>query len=201
MKKFSITLFAILLFNLFQVKAQDKPDALVKGESASVSENLVKVETLYPNLLGVSYEKKLTNNTSLYSMVGLLGFYGGGSTAQSLYGANPYYILMPQITVQPRFYHNLSKRAASDKNIKFNAANYVGLSARFYDEGVFITNTENHPKGLAVFDLMLSYGFQRTFFKRVNWDMSIQPGIEFYDGQAGFFIGFNLQLGAVIFSN
>jgi len=201
MKKFSITLFAILLFNLFQIKAQNKPAALIKGESASVSENLVKVEALYPNLLGVSYEKKLTNNTSLYSMVGLLGFYGGGSTAQSLYGANPYYILMPQITVQPRFYHNLSKRAASDKNINFNAANYIGFSSRFFHEELNLTNTERFPKGSAVLDLMISYGMQRTFLKRINLDIAFQPGVRFTNEGAELLLGINLQLGAVIFSN
>ena len=31
--------------------------------------------------------------------------------------------------------------------------------------------------------------------------MAIEPGIEFYDGQAEFFIGIKLQLGFVVFSN
>jgi len=67
--------------------------------------------------------------------------------------------------------------------------------------GVFYSNSDSIQKGSAVLDLMLSYGLQRTFFKRVNWDMAIEPGIEFYDGQAEFFIGIKLQLGFVVFSN
>lgn len=201
MKKISTLLFALIFFYSLQIIAQDKPSALIKGESATVSENLVKVETLFPNLLGVSYEKKFRKNISFYSMIGLLGYYGGGSISQANYGVSSYYVLTPQITVQPRFYHNLSKRAASDKNTNYNSANYVGLSARFYDEGLFITNAEDFPKGPAIFDLMLSYGLQRSFFNRLNFDMAIQPGIEFTSKGAEVFIGINLQLGFIVFSN
>jgi|GEM_PF-3899764 hypothetical protein len=201
MQKFSIIILSLVILCSFKISAQDKPAALIKGESASVAQNLIKVETLYPNLLGVSYEMKIRKDISIYNMIGFLGHYGGGTISQATYGVSSYYVLTPQVTVQPRFYHNLSERAAYDKNTKFNSANYVGISARFYDEGIFFSNVENYPKGPAFFDLMLSYGLQRTFFKRVNWDMAIEPGIEFYDGQAAFFIGLKLQLGFVVFSN
>jgi len=199
--RISIVVFTFSCISLFNLSAQDKPSALVKGESASVSENLVKVETLFPNLLGVSYEKKIKKDISIYSMVGILGHYGGGSIPQATYGVSSYYVLIPQITVQPRFYHNLSKRAASDKNANFNSANYVGFSARVYDEGLFISNAENFPKGPVTFDLMLSYGLQRNFFNRLNIDMAIQPGVEFSSRGPMAFLGINLQLGFIVFSN
>ncbi len=199
--KISALLFAFIWITVITLKAQDKPSALVKGESASVDDNLIKAETFFPNIIGVSYEKKLGQHISLYNMVGLMGYYGGGTFAQAKYGANPYYVLTPQITVQPRFYHNLSKRAASDKNTKYNSANYIGFSARVYHEGLFITNAENIPKGSAIFDLILSYGLQRNFLKRLNFDMAIQPGIQFTFEGAEAFLGVNLQLGFIVFSN
>ncbi|MGJ3233441.1 hypothetical protein [Marivirga sp.] len=201
MQRFSILVVALILFASFKINAQDKPAALIKGESASVSENLIKLETFYPNLLGISYEKKIRKEFSIYCMMGFLGHYGGGSISQATYGVSSYYVLTPQVMVQPRFYHNLSKRAASDKCTAYNSANYVGFAARFYDEGLFITNAENYPKGPAIFDLMLSYGLQRNFFSRLNFDMAIQPGIEFTSAGAGAFIGINLQLGFIVFSN
>lgn len=197
----SFLIFIFICISLINLKAQEKSSALIRGESASVADHLVKVETFFPNLVGVSYEKKLGQNISLYSMFGLLGYYGGGSFAQAKYGANPYYVLVPQITVQPRFYHNLSKRAAFDKNTNYNSANYVGFSARVYHDGLFITNAENIPKGPTVVDIMLSYGLQRSFFKRLNFDMAFQPGIEFTSQGATAFLGINLQLGFVLFSN
>jgi len=200
MKNFVLFL-VVILYNSFLLNAQDKPAALTRGESASVSENLIKFEIGTPATFGISYEKKLNQNISLHSMLGSWVYGGGGAGAQFVYGVSPYYVIVPQFTLQSRFYHNLSKRAALDKNIKYNAANYIGFSSRFYHLGVFYSNSDSIQKGSAVLDLMLSYGLQRTFFKRVNWDMAIEPGIEFYDGQAEFFIGIKLQLGFVVFSN
>jgi hypothetical protein len=171
--KFS-TLFILFVLSLtFNIQAQEKPDAIKRGESASVSENLVKIETFYPSILGVSYEKKISQNIALYSMLGFFGYGGGGTFSQAIYGASPFYVLLPQLTLQPRFYHNLSKRAAEDKNTNYNSANYVGLTARVYHESYFISNAERFPKGPATLDLMLSYGMQRNFFKRMNFDGSI----------------------------
>ncbi|WP_375579509.1 hypothetical protein ABWH96_00090 [Marivirga tractuosa] len=200
MKRFSVVLVALFLCNSFQMSAQEKPAALIKGEAATVANNLVKVEALFPNVLAVSYEKKLGQSISLYNAVGLFAYYGGGVFAQVAYGSSPYYIFMPQITVQPRFYHNLSKRAASNRNTNNNSANYVGLSSRFYHENLNFTNTERYPKGSAVLDLMISYGLQRSFFKGVNLDMAFQPGVRITDEGAELLIGVNLQLGFIVFS-
>jgi hypothetical protein len=182
------------------LQAQDKPSALIKGESASVSNHLVKVETLLPLILGVSYERKIQPQISLYSSLGLLGGFGGGAYSRTFYNVENYYVLTPQLKVQPRFYHNIGKRAASDKNIDFNSANYIGLSSSLYHTSVNITNAENYPEGTIIYDLQLSYGWQRSFLKRMNLDLALEPGIEFARGEASFFIGLNLQLGVVVFS-
>ena len=198
--RLTFLLCALFCISILNLSAQDKPSALIKGESASVSDHLVKLEVGFPNAFGVSYEKKLGQNVSLYSLLGLWAYGGGGIISQANYNVDSYYVITPQITFQPRFYHNLSKRAASDKNIAYNSANYVGISTRLYHTSFAFSNVDELMGGKPVFDLMLSYGFQRSFFKRLNWDMAIQPGIEFYDGQAEFFIGLNLQLGFVVFS-
>lgn len=199
--KFSALFTLFILSVTFNLLSQEKPDALKRGESASVANNLVKVETLLPSILGVSYEKKLQSQISLYSSLSLLGGFGGGDFSRTFYYVDRYYILTPQIKIQPRYYHNISKRAAKDKNITFNSANYVGLSSSFYHTSVNITNAENFPKGDLIYDLQLSYGWQRSFFKRLNIDLAIEPGIEFTQGQASFFIGLSIQLGVVVFSN
>ncbi|SMG44152.1 hypothetical protein SAMN05661096_03097 [Marivirga sericea] len=198
--RLSILLSLLLFISGFHLNAQDKPSAIAKGESASVAQNLIKVETLLPSILAISYEKKLEQNISLYSSISLLGGFGGGTYTRTFYYVDNYYVLTPQIKVQPRFYHNIAKRAASDKNVSSNAANYIGLSGSFYHTSYFLTNAENYPKGPGVFDLQLSYGWQRSFFKRMNIDLALEPGIEFTSGQASFFIGLNLQLGFIVFS-
>lgn len=199
--KISVLLLIIICISITDLKAQDKPSALIKGESASVADNLMKVETLFPNLLGLSYEKKISQHISIYSMLGFVYYGKGANTSITIYGSNDYYAITPQITVQPRIYHNLGKRAALDKNIDYNSANYVGFTSRFFHQSFFLTNSDSIPRGPAVLDLMLSYGLQRSFFKRMNFDVAIQPGIEISQGQAKFFIGLNLQLGFIVFSN
>ncbi|WMN07779.1 hypothetical protein QYS48_29855 [Marivirga arenosa] len=195
-----IIALAFLVSTQSFIVAQDKPEALEKGEAASVSNNLVKVETLLPSIIGFSYEKKLDQHISLYSSLSLLGGFGGGTYSRTFYYVDNYYILTPQIKVQPRFYHNIAKRAANDKNINSNAANYIGFSGSFYHTSFFMTNAENYPKGSGIFDLQISYGWQRSFFKRMNIDLAFEPGIEFSQGQAEFFTGLNLQLGFIVFS-
>lgn len=199
--KTSALLFVIACFSVVNLKAQDKPVALIKGESASVEQNIVKVEALFPSLLALSYEKKMAQSISLYTTLGAMSYYGGGTIARDIYGASPYYIFMPQITVQSRFYHNLGKRAASHKNTNNNAANYVGLTSRFYHEGLYLTNAERLPNGSAVLDLMISYGMQRSFFKRINFDVAFQPGLRITNRGAELLVGINLQLGFIVFSN
>lgn len=199
--KTSILLLLMFCFAVTDVKAQEKPTALVKGESASVEDNLVKVETLFPNLLGLSYEKKISQQISIYSMLGFVYYGKGATTYITLFGPSEYYAITPQITVQARFYHNLKKRAALDRNIAYNSANYVGFATRFFHQSFFLSDSDSLPRGPAVLDLMLSYGLQRSFFKRMNFDVAIQPGIEISQGQATAFIGLNLQLGFIVFSN
>lgn len=198
--KISFVLLIIISISVMGVKAQDKPSALVKGESDFLADNLLKVETLFPSLLGLSYEKKISQNISIYSMLGFV-YYGKGATTYITIGSSEYYAITPQITVQPRFYHNLGKRASSDKNISYNSANYVGFSTRFFHQSFFLSNSDRFSRGPAVLDLMLSYGLQRSFFNRMNFDVAIQPGIEISEGQAELFIGLNLQLGFILFSN
>jgi len=196
----SILVIAFTCFCTFNLTAQEKPSALVKGEAASVSDNLVKVEIGNPSALGLSFEKKIDQQISIYSSLGFQFYAGGGSTAALRYGADPYYVFTPQLIVEPRFYHNLSKRAAMDKNVSYNAANYVALSSRVYHDSFYFSNSDKIPEGAAVLDVMLSYGLQRSFLKRLNLDMAIQPGIQFSQGQAQFFIGLKLQLGVIVFS-
>lgn len=199
--KTSILLLLMFCFAVTDVKAQEKSSALVKGESATVADNLVKLETLFPNLVGLSFEKKISQQISIYSMLGFVYYGKGANTYITLFGPSEYYAITPQITVQPRFYHNIKRRAALDKNIAFNSANYVGFATRFFHQSFFLSNSDRLPRGPAVLDLMLSYGLQRTFFNRMNFDIAIQPGIEISQGQAKAFIGLNFQLGVVVFSN
>lgn len=199
--KTSVHVMIIISISMMGVKAQDKPSVFIKGESDSLADNLVKVETLFPNLLGLSYEKKISQQITIYSMLGLVYYGKGATTYITIFGPSEYYAITPQITVQPRFYYNLDKRAASDKNVDNNSANYVGFAARFFHQSFFLSNSDRFSRGPAVLDLMLSYGLQRSFFNRMNFDLAIQPGIEISQGQADFFVGLNLQLGFVVFSN
>ncbi|WP_340152913.1 hypothetical protein [uncultured Marivirga sp.] len=200
MKK-ALGIIAILVFTFTQSKSQDKPNSLNKGEQVSVSDHLIKIETGLPSLVGLSYEKKLNQNISLYNSISLLGAFGGGSFSRTFYGVDNYYLLTPQIKMQPRLYHNLGMRAIKGKNVNFNAANYLGLSASFYHTSFFLTNAQAFPQGPAVLDVQLAYGIQRIFFKKFNIDLAFEPGLEFTQGEIGAFIGLNLQLGVVVFSN
>ncbi|MBD3906462.1 hypothetical protein NAL32_17355 [Chryseobacterium sp. Ch-15] len=81
----------------------------------------------------------------------------------------------PAITLQPKYYYNISKRGENGKNTKNNSANYVGLQIRYIPDWFVISNTKNLNLTNQV-NIIPTYGFRRNFAGNFNYEFKAGLG-------------------------
>lgn len=181
MKKIIVLLMMLPLF----VSAQNSDDDKTFGQ--------VQV-----GLLGVwgSYETNIAKELALRSELGVnLGFLSG-----SIYSKNVLFVV-PSLTIEPRWYYNLSEREAMGVNTRYNNANFVSLNASYYSGKFVIANDENLKKANVV-DLGLNWGF-RYCWSSLGLEGSIGPtyyyaysdDIDSYKNERGFLLQATLRIG------
>ena len=77
----------------------------------------------------------------------------------------------PALTLHPKYYYNISKRAENGKNTKNNAANYFGLQVRYIPNWFAISNT----KGLRLSN-QINFNFRRNLRTNFNYEFKIGLG-------------------------
>lgn len=164
MKKLIFTAYTILLINLFN--AQNTP----------VERNVTGVQI---GLFGVDVynETKLDDKWALRSEVSLFSAVWGGD----MYTKTGF-ALYPAITLQPKYYYNIAKRAEAGKNTKNNSANYIGLQVRYNPNWFVISNAKNVTANNQL-NFIPTFGIRRNF-----------SGNFIYEFKAGF--GYGTTLGA-----
>ncbi|HCQ13535.1 hypothetical protein [Flavobacterium sp.] len=94
-------------------------------ETASVEKSIFGIQTGFFGAW-VHNESKLSNEISLRSEIGInFGLIGGDITGETKF------ITAPNISFEPRWYYNLSKRSNLGKNIKNNSANFLTLGINY----------------------------------------------------------------------
>lgn len=179
-------LVAILIFGLsFTGKAQE----------VSVEKSIFGVEAGFPGAW-VYYEGKLTSQIALRTEVGLdLGFYEkievGTLASKSTKAA-----LTPTITLGPKWYYNLNKRATKGKNTSGNAANFLSLRTT-YAPDLFVIAADKNVKTPDQISLIPTWGMRRTIGEHINFGTAFGVGgvLEFGDnGKNSLDLALNLQL-------
>jgi len=101
----------------------------------------------------VHNELKLSSKVALRSEFGVSGI---NTTSIS-----------PQVSLEPRFYYNLERRASKNKRIDGNSGNYISLRASysFHDE------SELTQGGVFQTILVPSYGIRRNLGKHFNYEV------------------------------
>ena len=123
------TIYLLLVFSISQNSFSQ--------DIKSVEKSIFSVQT---GILGfwTSNEARLTNSIALHSEIGLeAGFFGGEMRSRNTF------LLAPVITLEPRWYYNLEKRASKSKNVKNNGASFVTASINYYPDGFVISNNSN----------------------------------------------------------
>lgn len=165
MKKIYLAVVALLWFHVAMAQTTEK--------TASVEKSLFSAQL---GVIGgfVNHEARLSNNWVLRSEIGLeMVFYE--VRPSSSYGKSGA-LLTPSISVEPRWYYNLSKRTDKGRSIAGNSANFWALDIK-YNPDLFTIGAPDDvyvPNQLSVIP---KWGIRRKIGKsNFNYELGIGIG-------------------------
>ena len=164
-KKMQMKNFIVLAFVLmsFIAKAQ---------EEVSVEKNLNSVQG---GLISLSYQKeiRLDRKITLKSEIGLVS---GSSTIEYSDGQKEKsFLIVPFVSVEPRWYYSLDRRNRLEKETKNNSSNYFSLLTSFSSTRTTVVNTKDFETAPSL-DIIPEYGIRRSIGKRFYAEYSAGIG-------------------------
>lgn len=120
--------------------------------------------------LDVYNEIKIAEKTTLRAEASLFPAIWGGD----MYGKTGF-AFYPALTLQPKYYYNISKRSENGKNTKNNSANYFGLQVRYIPDWFVISNTKNVSLSNQI-NFIPTYGLRRNFADNFNYEFKAGLG-------------------------
>lgn len=152
----------------------------------SVAKSQFKINVLLPGLV---YEYGLSSKNTLYTEISS----GYGYTSNMFGNTWSFY---PYLDTQFRHYYNLDKRAANNKTTAHNTGSFVALMGVYNFES--INSNKNFLPSQSSFTLAPAWGFQRTYNKNFNLDLSAGIGYNFQGSDSNVIPVINFTLGWVI---
>ncbi len=131
-------LFSFLLTSLFiAANAQTERTQTENDQSASVEKSIFGIQT---GLLGIwaHNEMRLTDEIALRTEIGM----NAGVWTGTFYPETGY-VMLPVITVEPRWYYNLEKRVRKSRSIAGNNGNFVSVQTNYHPDWFLISNYAN----------------------------------------------------------
>ena len=161
MKKILLTITLCLLTIL--TKAQDA------SQEASVEKSIYGVQF---GILGiwVHNESRLTNRIALRSEIGIEA---GISSGNSYDGT--YFVVVPNISLEPRWYYNLKKRESKSKRIDGNSGNFIALKTSFHPDIVIASNDDDVVL-ISDISIVPTWGIRRNIGKHFNYEAGFGVG-------------------------
>lgn len=142
---------------------------IANSQTASVEKSTFGIQT---GFLGIwaHNESKLSNQFALRSE---LGFDTGifGSEASNING----FLLAPAITLEPRWYYNLSKRERKSKRIDGNSGNFLSLKTTYHPDWFIISNEDN-INFISDISVIPTWGIRRNLGNHFNYEAGFGIG-------------------------
>jgi hypothetical protein len=144
------------------------------AQSGTVENSLWGVQT---GVLGVwvNNETRLADAFALRSELGVTGGYAYGSyfsidhdSYEMSSGFTEAYVVLPTITVEPRWYYNLKRRAAKGKNTAHNAGNFLALKVLGNPGFAFVSKNADATPALSVIPV---WGLRRNMGRHFNFEL------------------------------
>jgi len=144
----------------------------VKAQEASVEKSIISIEAGFPSLW-ISSENRLANSFTLRTEIGLVNrVYGIGAFS------GPYLNLSPVISIEPRFY-NVVSRKAKGKDIRNNSGTFFGLHTSYSPKTFHVLvgseSPNSSPSSYDRFSIIPTVGIRRNIAK--NWFVEGSIGI------------------------
>ena len=146
---------------------------VAKSQNASVEKSTSGIQI---GVVGVWIynEAKLSDKISLRSELGLdAGIFG----AMNFYEQG--YILIPDITLEPRYYYNLNKRFNQSKSIAGNSGNFISLKTS-YNPDWFVIPDNKILRPVNQISIIPTWGIKRNVGNHFTYEAGIGFGWRYY---------------------
>lgn len=146
---------------------------IAKSQSASVEQSTYGIQT---GFLGIwaHNESKLSNQIALRSELGLdTGVFG--SDVNDIDGL----ILIPTITLEPRWYYNLNKREKKSRRIDGNSGNFISIKTTYHPDWFVISNEDN-INFISDITIVPTWGIRRNVGAHFTYETGIGIGYVHY---------------------
>lgn len=121
----------------------------------------------------VNNENRLIYNLSLKSELGLdAGFFGGASDTKI--GT----VLVPVVTLEPRYYYNIDKRARHNKTTSNNNANFVALNLKYQPNLFIISN--NDVDAVSNISIIPKWSIRRSIGNHFHYETGFGLGYRYF---------------------
>lgn len=124
---------------------------------------------------GISYEKNLSESIAIRGSLNYEGKYYIVNN-QLLPDDFSYYIFQPVFSIEPRWYHNKNKRINNDKNVLFNASNFIGMNLSYGASWLNISNKDFYMYDS--FSVSPTYNLRRNI-KNTNLMYELGLGVKY----------------------
>ncbi|WP_031427030.1 hypothetical protein [Flavimarina sp. Hel_I_48] len=147
------------------------------AQNVSVEQSIYGIQT---GILGiwVHNESRLADQIALRSEVGFdAGLWGGSFYDKTGYAATPV------LTLSPRWYYNLKRRAEKSKRTNGNSANFLALKTSFRPDWFVISNYDN-VSYVSDFSIVPTWGIRRNIGAHFNYEAGLGVGYIYYFAKA-----------------
>ena len=157
MKNFKMSLFIV---------------AILLGSINSYSQTAKSQHKVYIPLwigAGYGYELKVADQFTISAQADYRAYIGDDNFAVDNF------VFSPRVTIEPRYYYNLKKRAEKGKNINSNSANYFSLDMS-YELPVGLSGMRDFPQ--QTFRILPTWGIRRELSEHFTMDFGIYVGFK-----------------------
>ncbi|MDR2763890.1 MAG: hypothetical protein LBB90_02550 [Tannerella sp.] len=153
---------------------------LGQAQEAGVEQSVWGVQGGLLSVWGYN-ESRLSDAVALRSEVGLMGGFSYSYT--SIFGGYSRYIVVPELTVEPRWYYDLARRQAKARRTAYNSANYFSLRTSFYPKRMAISDAYTFPANMLT--IVPMWGIRRHYGMHFCLEAGAGAGCRHIFGETG----------------
>jgi len=146
-------------------------------EEASVEKNLYGAQLGLPST-GFYYETQLQRKITLRTEIGLAFAFSTKDYADPAIEDQTSTLVVPYLTLEPRWYYGLDRRKRHGKKTYNNSSNYVSLATSYISAKTPIINNGDFDVVSAI-TIIPKYGIRRAFAKHFNYEFSAGVGYQY----------------------
>jgi len=137
-----------------------------KSQTASVEKTVFGIQTGFFGIW-IHNETKLSDQFVLRSELGL----DNGIWGSDFYDVTGF-LMAPVLTVEPRLYYNLEKRARKSRRIDGNSGNFVSFKTSYHPDWFIISNYDNLWL-ISDITIIPTWGIRRNIGKHFNYETGV----------------------------